>query len=152
MGDREAGLSQARSWRRVVGGLVALVVAGGLGWFLLLQVIFSLLEPAPMAPLAEAEGLASLSAETCRTCHPDQYEEWRGSMMGQAFVDPVFVQDYQHQGEPFVCPERAIYNLDHHENCERAITLGSWGCGACLRSRALAGPGPGSTPPSSPRA
>jgi hypothetical protein len=27
------------------------------------------------------------------------------------------------QGEPFVCPERAIYNLDHHEGCVRAFTL-----------------------------
>src|SRR4051794_17815219 len=28
--------------------------------------------------------------ETCRTCHPDQYAEWSGSMHAYASDDPVF--------------------------------------------------------------
>lgn len=28
--------------------------------------------------------------ETCGECHPDKYEEWRGSMHSIAFVDPVY--------------------------------------------------------------
>ena len=28
--------------------------------------------------------------ETCAECHPQQYEEWRGSMHSLAFVDPIY--------------------------------------------------------------
>ena len=29
-------------------------------------------------------------AEACKTCHPQHYEEWRGSMHAYAITDPVF--------------------------------------------------------------
>ncbi|RMH88647.1 MAG: hypothetical protein D6681_14650 [Calditrichaeota bacterium] len=29
------------------------------------------------------------SAEVCATCHPNQYNQWRGSMHAYAFVDPI---------------------------------------------------------------
>jgi hypothetical protein len=41
----------------------------------------------------------------------------RGAPPGTIFVDGAA------QGEPFVDPQRAVYNLDHHEGCVRAFTL-----------------------------
>jgi hypothetical protein len=41
----------------------------------------------------------------------------RGASPGTIFVDGAA------QGEPFVDPQRAVYNLDHHEGCVRAFTL-----------------------------
>jgi len=41
----------------------------------------------------------------------------RGAPAGTIFVDGAA------QGEPFVDPQRAVYNLDHHEGCVRAFTL-----------------------------
>jgi hypothetical protein len=41
----------------------------------------------------------------------------RGAAPGTIFVDGAA------QGEPFVDPQRAVYNLDHHEGCVRAFTL-----------------------------
>jgi hypothetical protein len=41
----------------------------------------------------------------------------RSAPPGTIFVDGAA------QGEPFVDPQRAVYNLDHHEGCVRAFTL-----------------------------
>jgi len=41
----------------------------------------------------------------------------RSATPGTIFVDGAA------QGEPFVDPQRAVYNLDHHEGCVRAFTL-----------------------------
>ena len=41
----------------------------------------------------------------------------RSAPAGTIFVDGAA------QGEPFVDPQRAVYNLDHHEGCVRAFTL-----------------------------
>src|SRR5262245_66143048 len=41
----------------------------------------------------------------------------RGAAPGTIFVDGAA------QGEPFVDPQRGVYNLDHHEGCVRAFTL-----------------------------
>jgi membrane protease YdiL (CAAX protease family) len=41
----------------------------------------------------------------------------RGYPAGSIFLDGAA------QGEPFLDPERAVYNLDHHEGCIRAFTL-----------------------------
>ncbi len=41
----------------------------------------------------------------------------RSAAPGTIFVDGAA------QGEPFVDPQRAVYNLDHHEGCVRAFTL-----------------------------
>ncbi len=29
------------------------------------------------------------SAEACKSCHPNQYDEWKGSMHAYAFIDPI---------------------------------------------------------------
>jgi hypothetical protein len=41
----------------------------------------------------------------------------RSAPSGTIFLDGAA------QGEPFVDPQRAVYNLDHHEGCVRAFTL-----------------------------
>jgi hypothetical protein len=41
----------------------------------------------------------------------------RGAPAGTIYLDGAA------QGEPFVDPERDVYNLDHHEGCVRAFTL-----------------------------
>jgi len=41
----------------------------------------------------------------------------RGAPPGTIFLDGAA------QGEPFVDPQRGVYNLDHHEGCVRAFTL-----------------------------
>ncbi len=41
------------------------------------------------------------------------------------------------QGEPFVDPERDVYNLDHHEGCVRAFTLASCEQAMVLMRRGL---------------
>ena len=43
--------------------------------------------------------------------------EARSYPQGSIFLDGAA------QGEPFLSPERAVYNLDHHEGCVRAFTL-----------------------------
>ena len=43
--------------------------------------------------------------------------EARGFPAGSIFLDGAA------QGPPFLAPEKAIYNLDHHEGCVRAFTL-----------------------------
>ena len=62
------------------------------------------LEPSdPQPPKTLPEGLSSLSAKECGGCHAAIYQEWSASMMGQAWTDPVFQADFQHQGELYVC-------------------------------------------------
>jgi len=48
-------------------------------------------------------GLNSLSAKECGGCHDAIYREWKDSMMGRAWTDPVFQVDFQEQGELYVC-------------------------------------------------
>ncbi|MCB1320983.1 MAG: hypothetical protein KDK34_12060, partial [Leptospiraceae bacterium] len=36
------------------------------------------------------ENIESYSAEDCRACHPEDYEDWNDSMHARAFVDPIF--------------------------------------------------------------
>lgn len=81
-------------------GLILLTVA--LGAHLALAAwVFARLQPAPLPVLTPPAGV-SLSASSCAGCHPDQYAEWAGSMMGLATRDPVYVADFEHQGN-FVC-------------------------------------------------
>ena len=57
----------------------------------------------PQPPKEPPAGLSSLSAESCGTCHVAIYEEWAGSMMGQAWIDPVFQADFEERDELYVC-------------------------------------------------
>lgn len=65
--------------------------------------IFASLEPAPLPPIVLPEGVADSSAETCAVCHPDAYREWSATRMARAVTDPVFLADFEAQGQPFVC-------------------------------------------------
>lgn len=47
--------------------------------------------------------LTSISAETCAGCHAQIVQDWRGSRMAAATRDPVFLEDFRGQGEPYVC-------------------------------------------------
>ncbi len=47
--------------------------------------------------------LTSASAQTCRACHPQQYDDWSASRMGQAMTDPFFLADWADQDHVFVC-------------------------------------------------
>ncbi|NCG20277.1 MAG: hypothetical protein GWP91_14810 [Rhodobacterales bacterium] len=65
--------------------------------------IYVRIEPPAPTPLPPITGLPNSSASTCAGCHPDHYEEWQGSKMGQAMTDPIFLLDFNAQGRPFVC-------------------------------------------------
>ncbi len=68
-----------------------------------LQWVYRQIEPPAPAERVAIPGLPNASANTCRACHPSQYEEWRQSKMGRAMTDPIFLADYEAQGRPFVC-------------------------------------------------
>src|SRR5690606_5034848 len=36
-------------------------------------------------------------------CHPTEYLDWSSTRMARARTDPVFVAEFEAQGEPFVC-------------------------------------------------
>lgn len=55
------------------------------------------------SPAQRPANIVSLSAESCRPCHLTQYEDWSRSAMGRAMTDPIFLADYQSQGELFLC-------------------------------------------------
>jgi hypothetical protein len=90
-------------WQRALLAIATLALLSVVGWFGFLQWIFAQLEPAPLAHEAAPSGLTSLSATSCKGCHPDQYTDWAGSMMSKSIVDPIFLADFVAQGQPFVC-------------------------------------------------
>ncbi len=61
------------------------------------------LKPTPIPHQSPPAGLASLSAKTCQPCHAEIYEEWSGSRMGQAFTEPIFQADWEHQDRFYFC-------------------------------------------------
>ena len=69
----------------------------------LCRVVWARLDLAAIDPGPPPPPLSSLSAEGCRPCHPAQYADWSRSAMGRAMTDPIFLADYEHQGELFVC-------------------------------------------------
>ena len=88
------------SWVLVLGlsTLVLLLAAGCLA-----DRLYKGLKPTPIPHQPPPAGLASLSAEGCRACHAEIYEEWAGSRMGQAFTEPIFQADWNHQGRFYYC-------------------------------------------------
>jgi hypothetical protein len=86
-----------RTWK-ILAGVSLPVVA----WFAGTHWVWSQLLPEPLAPLTPASG-TTLSARSCQPCHSSIHEEWEASMMAKAMVDPIFVEDYEHQGRPFIC-------------------------------------------------
>ena len=104
LGVRYPRVSMKRS--RLVQIAVSPFAVGLLLWAahgVVLSWIYVRIEPPAPAPLPSIAGLPNASASTCAACHPDHYNEWRGSKMGQAMTDPIFLADFDAQGRPFVC-------------------------------------------------
>jgi hypothetical protein len=49
------------------------------------------------------EGLTSLKAESCGTCHTDIYNEWKTSIHAQAYTDPFFHAYWTKDKHTWVC-------------------------------------------------
>jgi len=49
------------------------------------------------------EGLTSLRAESCGTCHPAIYDEWKTSIHAQAYRDPFFHAYWTKDKQTWVC-------------------------------------------------
>ena len=49
------------------------------------------------------EGLTSLSAEQCGSCHQQHYEEWKYSTHSHAWTDLQFQAELKKESSPFMC-------------------------------------------------
>ncbi len=49
------------------------------------------------------EGLTSLSAQHCGSCHQDHYKEWKTSTHAHAWTDKQFQSELQKESSPFMC-------------------------------------------------
>src|SRR5881628_491429 len=82
-----------RAWTIILGSLT---LAAGLVYFFYTAVrpavIFGLRSDyaRPIAYQPTPEGIGSLRAESCGTCHREIYEEWKTSIHAHAFDDPFF--------------------------------------------------------------
>lgn len=47
----------------------------------------------------ERSGAEFTAPETCAECHPDKYDEWKGSMHSLAFQDPIYQGELNHAVE-----------------------------------------------------
>jgi hypothetical protein len=65
--------------------------------------LFTRLPQPLLDPMEALPEVGSLSAETCRGCHPEIAAEWEGSRMAQAWTDPVFVADRAENHELYAC-------------------------------------------------
>lgn len=105
----------------VLVGALALGVLVGPGWAR--AWVFVRLPPMLFAPMAVPEGHATLSASGCAGCHAEIAEEWAGTRMGQAWMDPVFQADYQREGELYAC--RTCHTPLYEQQPERVTGLAS---------------------------
>lgn len=89
--------------------LIGCVILGGLTYLYYTEVkptvIFGLREDyAHATPYQRIpEGLTSLSAASCGTCHTDIYHEWKTSMHAQAYTDPFFHAYWTKDKHTWVC-------------------------------------------------
>jgi hypothetical protein len=89
--------------------LIGLLVLGGLTYLYYTEVkptvIFGLRSDyAHAIPHQEIpEGLTSLKAESCGTCHADIYKEWKTSIHAQAYTDPFFQAYWTKDKRTWVC-------------------------------------------------
>lgn len=94
-------------WLRRI--LIGFVVLGGLTYLYYTEVkptvIFGLREDyAHAIPYQQIpEGLTSLKAESCGTCHTDIYNEWKTSIHSQAYKDPFFHAYWTKDKHTWVC-------------------------------------------------
>ena len=49
------------------------------------------------------EGLDSVSAKECKTCHEEIYKEWTKSMHAQAWTDKYYQVDWKYDGYQQIC-------------------------------------------------
>jgi len=49
------------------------------------------------------EGLTSLSAESCKNCHQEHYEEWKHSTHAYAWKDKQFQSELKKESSPYLC-------------------------------------------------
>ncbi len=59
--------------------------------------------PLPESGLKGVTGVGSLSAQACRACHPQMYEEWRTSVHAQAWIDPQFQAEIGKSDNRWLC-------------------------------------------------
>ena len=89
--------------------LIGLLVLGGLTYLYYTEVkptvIFGLRSDyAHAIPHQKIpEGLTSLKAESCGTCHADIYKEWKTSIHAQAYTDPFFQAYWTKDKRTWVC-------------------------------------------------
>lgn len=62
------------------------------------------------------EGLNSISARECGTCHEEQYREWSTSMHAMAWTDPYYQIDYVFDGAQQICLNCHIPLEDQQEH------------------------------------
>ncbi len=53
--------------------------------------------------LGGVPGVGSLSAEACRACHAEIYDEWRVSVHAQAWIDPQYQAEIGKSGNRWLC-------------------------------------------------
>jgi hypothetical protein len=89
--------------------LIGFVILGGLTYLYYTEVkptvIFGLREDyAHAIPYQKTpEGLTSLNAESCGTCHTDIYNEWKTSIHAHAYKDPFFHAYWTKDKHTWVC-------------------------------------------------
>lgn len=90
----------SRRWLRYALGIVVVLVGASTvlaGW------VYEDFHAAPYAEMKPAAGVGGLSAQQCRICHEEIYEEWAQSGHARAFIDPLYQAELQHQRVTFVC-------------------------------------------------
>jgi hypothetical protein len=114
-----------RRWRRsrIILVAVSIAFAAFLGWrFVRPMNIFVVTEDfeRPIDTVGADIDPASLRAERCGACHPDEYREWSTSIHSQAWTDPYFQVDWAFDGRAAVCKNCHI-PLDRQQE---SLTLG----------------------------
>lgn len=90
------------------------IILGAVGVALLVYLYYTEIKPVVIfglrADYASAipyqrvpDGLESLRAESCGTCHREIYEEWKTSIHSKAFVDPFFQAYWKKDRNIWVC-------------------------------------------------
>ena len=72
--------------------------------------------PGIVSPLATGldvpDGLTSLRAEHCGSCHPDIYEEWRTTTHAHAWTDPQLQEEMKKSSNRWLCEIPPAYVVE----------------------------------------
>lgn len=104
---RKRGAAGRRRPLRLLLAVAAVMALGAWAYaeFVYTPVIFGLrddfVHAVPNQPVPE--GLSSLSAEECGTCHSEIYAEWKTSIHAHAWRDPYFQAYWQHDDRIWIC-------------------------------------------------